>query len=132
MCRDLRLQLANLRLSLLYLFLQSSCLRCVGVKRGLLIRQFRFKCTFALFFRLDFRSLISNLRFEICDFCLELRPHFLHFIRLSRLTFGLEGLDLCLTLRDFLLELDLLFLHPLCLILLQGDLDLEIGHFCFH
>ena len=104
----------------------------MGVKRGLLICQFRFKCTFALFFRLDFRSLISNLRFEICDFCLELRPHFLHFVRFSGLVLGLEGLDLRLKLRNFLLQLDLLVLHPFCLILLQGDLDLEIGHFCFH
>ena len=96
----------------------------MGVKRGLLIRQFRFKCTFALFFRLYFRSLISNLRFKIYDFCLELRPHFLHFVRLSGLVFGLEGLDLCLKLRDFLLQLDLLVPHPFCLILLQGDLDL--------
>lgn len=104
----------------------------MGVKRGLLICQFRFKCTFAFFFRLDFRSLISNLRFKICDFRLELRPHFLHFVRLSGLVLGLEGLDLRLKLRDFLLQLDLLVLHPLCLILLQGDLDLEIGHFCFH
>ena len=83
MRRDFRLQLAYLCISLLDFLLQCSCLRCVGVKRGLLIHQFRFKRALALFFRLDLRSLSSDLRFKICDFRFELCPHFLHFVRFS-------------------------------------------------
>ena len=97
-----------------------------------MVHQFRFKRTFALFLRLDLRSLVSDLRFEICYFRLELRFHFLHFIRFFRIVFGLDGLDLRLKLRDLLLQLDLLIPHAFGFILLQGDFDLEIGHFCLH